>query len=678
MNFAFKYKAFISYSHKDERWAKRLHRRLETYKLPADVSERFKYRRPLSSVFRDREELSVGSDLSAVIVDALNQSETLIVICSPDSAQSKWVNQEIRHFKALGRAAKIFPIIIAGKPFDDEEECFPKSLLYEIDAFGLLTDEFAEPLAADLRANSDGWRLGTLKLIAGILNLPLDHLVQRDNQRARRRLLTLASSAVLMALIMAGLTVKSVSSEREAEARRADAENLIEFMLGDLKERLEPVGRLDVLEAVGDKTFQYYEQFELSENDPVVNGRHARSMHLIGEVLDKVGNHDESAFYFNKAYKITDIQSKQFPANADRVFEHAQSLFWLSVPARRASRNEDERAYHDQTIELIERLQNIEGNTARVSELCLKTFLNAGRVSYRLGDKMLSKTQLEQALKCANLFPKSDKPIAISLLQAETLSWLGELYRSNHDYTLSYEIRRQQVEILQLLRQTHPDDFRVLEALIYGQIGLGNAARYVGQFDQSFLVQETALKNNALALQREPERDKMRKARSSILQSLLLTALESGQAELYPKYRSQLTPYLNPEPMRTELDNYWDGILTDTTFDLDIKHAVISGRLNAALNILEDYEGWADDSRVKNLPSAKRIAHRLEFYKAFVRNDPTAITSLKNQFENGEINRADISLYPAVKYLIEGTQIDLEQYPPNISALYQALFYQNP
>ncbi len=42
------------------------------------------------------------------------------------------------------------------------------------------------------------------------------------------------------------------AAERRAALRQRQAEELIDFMLGDLRQKLDGVGRLDVLDAVGD------------------------------------------------------------------------------------------------------------------------------------------------------------------------------------------------------------------------------------------------------------------------------------------------------------------------------------------------------------------------------------------------------------------------------------------
>src|SRR5665647_743275 len=107
----FRYWAFISYSHQDKSWGRWLHRALETYRVPqrlvgmpvaaGTIPAR------LTPVFRDRDELPTATDLDRTVAEALRQSWSLIVICSPASAQSRWVNEEVRAFQQLGRAERI-------------------------------------------------------------------------------------------------------------------------------------------------------------------------------------------------------------------------------------------------------------------------------------------------------------------------------------------------------------------------------------------------------------------------------------------------------------------------------------------------------------------------------------------------------------------------------------------
>jgi hypothetical protein len=170
-----KYWAFISYSHKDSAFGRRLHRRLENYALPRRMAGRASGQgvipRRLAPIFRDREDFSAANDLSTEVRAALQVSRSLIVVCSPAAAASPWVAREVESFRALHPDRPVLAAIREGEP----PACFPDALR----RIGPAGDSI-EPLAADFRKGRDGTELGLLKIVAGILGIGLDELVQRE------------------------------------------------------------------------------------------------------------------------------------------------------------------------------------------------------------------------------------------------------------------------------------------------------------------------------------------------------------------------------------------------------------------------------------------------------------------------------------------------------------------
>ena len=231
----YKYWAFISYSHQDEKWAAWLHKGLETYRVPPRVvggEERaFPVPRKIFPVFRDREELPTSADLGQQINLALRQSRYLIVICSPRSASSLWVNEEIKHFKAMGRENQVLAVIVDGEPNASDKpdfpvpECFPPALRFRIGPDGESTGERTEPIAADAREGKDGKVNAKLKLIAGVLGVDFDALKQRERQRKRRKLTIGLSFASLLALTISSLGVYSYFQRQEATRRQIEAKH---------------------------------------------------------------------------------------------------------------------------------------------------------------------------------------------------------------------------------------------------------------------------------------------------------------------------------------------------------------------------------------------------------------------------------------------------------------------
>ena len=206
----FKYWAFISYSHADEEWAKWLHQSIETYRVPRKLVGRETANgalpKKLFPVFRDRDELPGASDLGGKIQEALTTSRSLIVICSPKSAVSKWVNEEVKAYKTLGHANRVFCLMIDGEPNAAPDsgllECFPRAVRFQVDAQGEIIEEPAEPIAADARPGKDGKTNALFKLLSGMMGVGYDELRQREKQRQRQRQLRLSASVIAVLLLV--------------------------------------------------------------------------------------------------------------------------------------------------------------------------------------------------------------------------------------------------------------------------------------------------------------------------------------------------------------------------------------------------------------------------------------------------------------------------------------------
>ena len=203
----FKYRAFLSYSHRDTNWAKRLHRALEAYRIDKDLVGRDTAHGPvpktLRPIFRDREDFSAGHSLSEQTLAALEASQFLIVICSPNAAKSPYVNEEIRCFKAFGRATRLIPVIVDGEPGAAQRDCFPPALRFKLGADGTLTDEREEPIAADARPQGDGKEIAKQKVVAGLLGLGLDEVMRRAERAGKRRNLLRMGGATIAAAVIA-------------------------------------------------------------------------------------------------------------------------------------------------------------------------------------------------------------------------------------------------------------------------------------------------------------------------------------------------------------------------------------------------------------------------------------------------------------------------------------------
>jgi tetratricopeptide (TPR) repeat protein len=147
----------------------------------------------------------------------------MIVVCSAAAAKSRWVNTEVLAFKSLGKAQRIFCLVVDGDP--GTGECFPSAIRYVVTPDGELTSTPAsEPLAADVRPGKDSRTEALQKLVAGLLGISLDQLRRRDAVRRQRRMVAITAASVAGCLVFGALAVLALLAKREADAQRVIAE----------------------------------------------------------------------------------------------------------------------------------------------------------------------------------------------------------------------------------------------------------------------------------------------------------------------------------------------------------------------------------------------------------------------------------------------------------------------
>ncbi|MBT8101341.1 MAG: toll/interleukin-1 receptor domain-containing protein, partial [Gammaproteobacteria bacterium] len=333
----FKYKAFISYSHSDEKWATWLHRSLENYKVPKPIvgNETAMGEIParLAPVFRDRDELPSATNLGELLTQSLEDSATQIVICSPAAANSNWVNEEILTYKRLGRSNRIFCLIVDGEPWasdkpgQEEQECFPPALRHELGDSGELSDVRAEPIAADARPEGDGKVNARLKLISGMLGVGFDALKQREQHRRHQRMLVFTTAAFVGMAITSGLAVTAYLARIEAEEQRNRAQieaetarQTTQFMVGlfEVSDPSEALGNTITAREILDK------------GAVRIEGELADQPEIQATLMDTMGTVYKSLGLYPEAVRLVDQSlQKRRELFGDQHPEVAQSLTHL-------------------------------------------------------------------------------------------------------------------------------------------------------------------------------------------------------------------------------------------------------------------------------------------------------------------------------------------------------------
>lgn len=174
------YFAFISYNSNDEAEAKKLHRTLGRWRLPASlVKEKGLASKPMQKLFFAPSDI-VPKELEEVLKENLRASEHLIVVCSPTSAKSAWVGFEIDYFCSLGRKENVHLIIVDGEPKSQnpDTECFHPNLkkhFNDLLSANIHERHFKLPYLNRQRAY--------VQLIAAMLDVKFDAIWRRHRRR---------------------------------------------------------------------------------------------------------------------------------------------------------------------------------------------------------------------------------------------------------------------------------------------------------------------------------------------------------------------------------------------------------------------------------------------------------------------------------------------------------------
>lgn len=509
-----RYYAFLSYSHRDEALANWLYGQLEKFRVPHALAGRLTEHGVipgrLTPIFRDEHELAAGDDLGAEIRDALASSQFLIVLCSPNAATSHWTNAEIEAFKRVRPDGCVLAAIAAGEPFASEipgresDECFPAALRQKYDRRGRPTGKRAEPLAADLRGSDEDRRIGFLKLVAGMLGVGLDELLRRATTRRQRRMALLAAASLGGMAVTSTLAVTAIQARDASREQRRHAESLVEFMLGDLKDKLEPIGKLDVLDEVGPKVLDYYKSQDTRELSDEGLTQRSRALTLMGQIADMEGNRNRALALYREAYAGTAEALRRSPDDPQSLYNHAQNVFYLADSARQRGDIRSAESGMQEYKRLAQRMVALDPEN-------LKWRMEEQYVEMDLGILFYEQRQFREA---SGQFADGLRTIeAIAAITPEdrrtkeyvpeAIAWLADAQMSQGLLADAIGMRQRNIALLeQLFRQTGDVAYR--QKLVPARRGLGNLYAMVGRTDDAIAQMSAAADQAKLLVSYEP------------------------------------------------------------------------------------------------------------------------------------------------------------------------------
>jgi tetratricopeptide (TPR) repeat protein len=537
-----RYYAFLSYSHRDSELADWLHRELERFRVPHSLAGKLTANgvvpKRLTPIFRDQHDLSAGDDLAVEIQAALAASQFLVVLCSPQAATSKWMNLEIESFKRTRPEGCVLAAVASGEPFAsdtpgrEQEECFPSALRFKYDRRGHRTEKVADPLAADFREGDEGRRVAFLKLVAGMLGVGLDDLVQRETTRKHRRLAWLAAASIGGMAVTSTLAVTAIHARDTAREQRRQAEGLVEFMLGDLKDKLEPIGRLDALDGVGQRVLAYYQKQDASELSDAGLTQRSRALSLMGQVAFARGNLSVASRLYQQALAGTAEALDRRPDDPQLLFDDAQNIFWIGEIARHRGEIDRAEAAYREYKRLADRMVALDPDNLKWRMEVLYANENlaiAMKAKRRFGEAgqlfggALGLMQSISAIQPANIEYKREL--------ANLLGWYADSQSALGKLDVAIAARQRQITYVeQLIAEGHSD--AALQArLMPAQEGLGILLTAQGKTDEGIVHFRLAVSQSKTLLAIDPTNNEWRDVGTNAQLKLAESLLAVGSAD---------------------------------------------------------------------------------------------------------------------------------------------------
>jgi tetratricopeptide (TPR) repeat protein len=556
------YFAFLSYSHQDSEEAEWLHQQLESFRVPATLVGKLTASgvipKRLTPVFRDQHDLAASHDLNEEIRAALKASRSLIVLCSPSAAKSKWTNAEIETFKRVHPEGCIIAAVVAGEPLAsdipgrEDEECFPPALIAKYNRRGKPTGKRAEPLAADLRPGKGGRRTGFLKIVAGMLGIGLDDLVQREATRRQRRLIYLAAASLAGMAVTSTLAVTAIQARDAAREQRRQAEGLVAFMLGDLKDKLEPIGRLDALDGVGARVLAYYQKEGTSELSDAALLQRSQALSLMAEVATKRGDDDGALRLYRGALAGTAEAIRRNPGDPQRLFDHAQNIFYVGQIAEKRGDLTTAERYMRQYQDLARRMVRLGPDNMKWRMEVQYADFDLGTILYDQRRFAEAAAQFQDSLSTIEAISTAD-PANLDYREsvAESLAWLADARQALGQYDAATAARQRDISLLDaLFARTRDRDYQY--RLVSARRALGRIYADRGQRDAAIEQYRIALAHADSATAFEPSNAQWIEsgvgARFSLARELAASGLAAEAASLTDAGCSSVNLLLRRDP----------------------------------------------------------------------------------------------------------------------------------
>lgn len=287
----------------------------------------------------------------------------------------------------------------------------------------------------------------------------------------------------LLAILAGILGITARSAQRDAEQKRADAEGLLTFMLGDFVEKLRPLGRLELLDNVAGKAMAYLAQPTTENASAGAIAQRAKALHVIYEINSKRAKLQEGADALQVARQLLRPAIAANPADEALVRQLAVNSFMLG-------QFHMERGQLDKAEKYIEEYVGFADKYAAVAPDNIDSWIeqsyahnNLGSIAMKLLDYSRAAAEFQRALdlklKIRKLRP-NDQSLSVDL--SNSYSWLAETHLKTGDLKGAMALYHQEES---LLRPVHEGNALWTYRLVLSLMRQSNLSQALGNASEA-------------------------------------------------------------------------------------------------------------------------------------------------------------------------------------------------
>jgi len=331
--------------------------------------------------------------------------------------------------------------------------------------------------------------------------------VQRILDAPKRRV-RLAAAALAIVLVLAGATKYALdvtAARDEARRGRRQAEQLVGFMVGDLREKLEAVGRLDVLDGAASRALAYFTSLRPDELTGEDLDHNARALAQLGQVREREGKLPEAIALFRQSVRFADVAVGRDASRDDWQLTLSNARFRLGDAFRREGNLPETLRNFEAYFRISQQLaQRHPGDTRYQAELSYghgnlgAAHEAAGNIPRALAEYQiacdLDRVRLRQAP--ANEQWQGDL--------ANSLNRLGVILKSRGDFSGARRAFDEDLQFRRRLAQASPDDARRQQRLAVSLAYAGGLQQATGDSGQALVSYREEAELTATLARRDP------------------------------------------------------------------------------------------------------------------------------------------------------------------------------